>query len=537
MLINQDFINGINANSPQTKIRMTIDDEILNSDDHIKSASFEFSARSFIGEFPSWKCTVTLHYEAKPDYRNKDVYVEVASVFNGVSTFIPMGYFKVDVDGQETDEINKEVTLTMFDAAFHKFRGTYIPTVSYPCTGLDIVLDICDQAGVQLDIDQAMNLDEFIFAEPLNMPSDVSLREMIMHYAAANLAIAYINREGNLSLKCVFDERSPALSLASTHDFLSAFTHDELSEFSHDEIFELGIDKTIYTIDDYSFNSLKLENLIGPVNSLNLSRSTDGDEIPFDEVIADDPESILEYGLNQIKIDNNYFTDNVRELIVQGLFDLSKGFTYVPYDIDIFARPDVDPGDLFILKNSQNIEFKMPIVNIYHEFNGGMMSSLNLNVIEQAKERYTPNGLAKNLSRVSIKADKVNAQVLLLAEEVNVLDAKLQSTEAILEPQSFRIKVRQADIDNYGNVLEEVSKNFVFDNQGLEIGTSNSSKSMKVDEESIKFMDGSSTLASLSGEDGLDVSRARITQSIKVGVHKIEKYDDETTIVRFIGVN
>ena len=41
MYINQNFINGINANSPQTKVRLTIDGVVFNSDDYISNARSE----------------------------------------------------------------------------------------------------------------------------------------------------------------------------------------------------------------------------------------------------------------------------------------------------------------------------------------------------------------------------------------------------------------------------------------------------------------------------------------------------------------
>lgn len=534
MYINQNFINGINANSPQTKVRLTIDGVVFNSDEHISNASFEFASKSFIGEFPSWKVTATMQYEVKPNYRNKEVFVEVGSVYLGVTTYIPFGYFKIDVDGQETDDITREITITMFDAAYFKFKSVYTPTVTFPCTGLDILQDVCTQAGVTLELPFNLTLDYFTFTESLNMPEDATLREVVAHYAYANLSIAYINRAGHLTFKCVFNKRSPAYELASTHDFLSQYTHDELAEYTHDELVELAIDKTMYTFDDYSYDQLKAENHYGPINSVSLSRTTDSDDIVYDDVLIDDEVSIAENGLYRIRISNNYFTDNVRELIVQSLFDLAKGFTYIPYDINVFARPDLDPGDLFILKDVNNIEYRIPIVNVLHDYNGGMMSSISLNVIDQAKEKYEPAGLAATLRRVSIKADKANARINLIAEEVDGLDNRVQATEVILEPEQFAVSVGTVITDKYGNTIENVQKSFIFNEDGLEINSSENGFKLVIDEQEVAFYDGNTKTAYIGNQE-FNINRGRVNNHLIIGVHKIEKLNSGITIVRFIG--
>jgi len=534
MYINQNFINGINAISPQTKIRMTIDGVVFDSDDHISNASFEFSASTFIGIFPSWKVTIKMLYELKSDYRNKDVFVEVGAVNSGVTTYIPFGHFHIDVDGQETDEITKEITLTMFDAAYFNFKAIYVPTVTFPCTGLNIIQDVCNQAGVSLELPFNLTLDYFEFKDELNMPEDATLREMVMHYASANLSLAYINRSGNLTFKCIFNKRSPAYELASTHDFLSQFTHDELSAYTHDEITELAIDKTMYTFDDFSYNALKSEAMYGPINSIALSRSTTGDEIVYDDVVLDDEVSIAEDGLYRIRLSDNYFLDNVRESVIQSLFDLSKGFKYIPYNINVYARPDLDPGDLFILSDLNNFQNRIPIVNILHEYNGGMMSSLSLGVINQTKEKYEPTGLAKILGRVAIKADKANKMVTLLVENVDDLTGRTQTVEQKLTPEALSISVGTIITDKYGNTIENVQKNFIFNEDGLEINSSGSDFSMRLDEQELAFYDGGTKTAYISNNE-LNITKARIVSSLIIGVHKIEKYNNNITVFRYIG--
>lgn len=536
MYVNQNFINGINANSPQVKMRMTIDGIVYNSDDHISNASFDFVASSFIGEFPSWKAIVTLAYDVKPDYRNKDVFIEIGSVVDGVTTYIAMGYFKIDVDGQETDDITKEVTLTMFDAAYFNFKAEYVPTVTYPCTGRQIIQDVSNQAGIDLSIPFDLILDSFVFTGPLNVPTDATLREMVAHYASANLSIAYINRFGDLTFNCAFYKNNPAYELGSTHDYLSQFTHDYLSQFTHDEIFLLAIDKTIYTFDPDTYDSLKAENLYGPINSMLLSRSAEGDDETYDDVIVDDALSIATNGLYRIKIDNNYFTDNVRESVVQMLFDLASGFTYMPFDLNIFGRPDIDPGDLFNVTDTEGNTYLIPMVNISHTFNGGLMSAIDAGVVEQTLEKYTPAGIVKDLRRVSIKANKAEGEIILLAQQLTAVDSRVLQTEAKLEPEAFTISVEQITTNQYGETIDNVEKSFKFNIDGLEIASSENAFKILIDEQKIGFYDSGIETAYISNSE-FNITRGRVAESLIIGVHKVEKFNNELTVFRFIGDN
>ena len=528
MYVNQSFISGINANSPQVKLRMTIDGIVYDSDEHISNASFDFVASSFIGEFPSWKAIVTLAYDSKPDYRNKDVFIEIGSVVDGVITYIAMGYFKIDVDGQETDDITKEVTLTMFDAAYFNFKSEYVPTVTYPCTGRQIIQDVANQAGIDLSIPFDLILDSYVFTGPLNVPTDATLREMVAHYASANLSIAYINRFGDLTFNCAFYKNNPAYELGSTHDYLSQFTHDE--------IFLLAIDKTIYTFDPDTYDSLKAENLYGPINSMLLSRSAEGDDETYDDVLVDDALSIATNGLYRIKIDNNYFTDNVRESVVQMLFDLASGFTYMPFDLNIFGRPDIDPGDLFNVTDTEGNTYLIPMVNISHTFNGGLMSAIDAGVVEQTLEKYTPAGIVKDLRRVSIKANKAEGEIVLLAQQLTAVDGRVQQTEAKLEPEAFTISVEQITTNQYGETIDNVEKSFKFNIDGLEIASSENAFKILIDEQKIGFYDSGIETAYISNSE-FNITRGRVAESLIIGVHKVEKFNNELTVFRFIGDN
>lgn len=549
MYLNQDFINGINQLNPQTKLRLTIDAIVLTSEDDIKNASFDHESTSFIGDFASWKCVVSLVFDGiVPNYRNKQAFLEIGSVYGGVTTYIPIGYFYIDVDGQVTDEISNEITLTMYDAAYFNFKSVYVPTVTYPCTGRDILVDICNQAGVDIDIPFDLLLDNYVFTEQPNYPADTTLREMIMHYATANVAIAFINRLNKISFTCVFYKNNPAYELGATHEYLSDFTHEELAEYTHEEIFLLPIDKQIYEIDGDSYDLLKIEKPFGPVNSLMLSRSAEGAEVPFDDVVINDEASITANGLFRIKIDNNYFTDNVRELIVEDLFNIVHEFVYMPFSVKIFGRPDIDPGDLLTLKDLSNNSYQVPITNIAQDWNGGLMSELKTSILVQSKEPYEPSGPTKDLKKIAAKVDKVAGEFYILAGDYN--DGKLEGAKYVFNGDGATfinggLKIKNSDgddvfyADTEGNMVLAGHIKMLQENEIVTVGIGGDFATINdallyVQQKYPQFISGTNTVSSaeIMLLSGFIMNEQILVQRLNLGFVTISSEDAEVVINR-----
>ena len=537
MYINQAFIDGVSGNpSPQYKLRMTIDSVELD----VIDASFEFVADSFIGVFPSWKCVAKIDYNeigSVPNYRNKQAIIEAGSVINEVVTYIPIGTFIVDENGQTINQNEFEVTLTMYDFAYYNFNKLYVPSVTYPCTGLEIINDIANQAGISLASWDELTLDSFIFNQQPNFSSgDTSLREMIIHYAMANLSVAFINRSGYLLFSCPFKKMSPAWDLRATYGFLEQYTYEQLASYTYEEIMMLSIDTSIYTLDKHDYDSsTTINDVYGPVNSIALSRSAEGTDETYDDVVLNDEVSISSNGIKQLKIEDNIFLDNVREDVIQSLFDLSNGFEYVPFNSSVFGRPDFEPGDYIIVKGFDESVYQSPLSNMTHYFNGGLLSTFKTVEIPETLAKTLASGsLTKKITRLSLQVNQAEGEIQAVAESVDAANQRIDDVELILTPNEFKIKVHDANTDIYGNVLDEALKSFIFNEQGLNINSSENQFSILISESKISFKDSGIETAYINNSE-FNIAKGRINESLIVGNHKIEKLNTSMTVFRYIG--
>jgi phage-related protein len=139
-------------------------------------------------------------------------------------------------------------------------------------------------------------------------------------------------------------------------------------------------------------------------------------------------------------------------------------------------------------------------------------------------------------SYIDQKADSITQLITetVQTSEGNVikhLESQLSSTVDAFDVSFTQISDK---VQGNENELETVRANFTFTANGLEIGKSDSPLKLNISNDQIDFIDNGISVAYINGQtmyiDSLDV----IT-SLEVGQHKIEKYNDQITLVRFIG--
>jgi hypothetical protein len=137
-----------------------------------------------------------------------------------------------------------------------------------------------------------------------------------------------------------------------------------------------------------------------------------------------------------------------------------------------------------------------------------------------------------------------------LIQHEESINAKVEQTDFdelndIVNQQKTEIEQTATDLSVYitntdetiGEVtgeLKEITKRFRFDAEGLHIGESENPLQMTLSNEQLSFIDNGFLVAYVNGQK-LFITMAEILESIVVGNHKIEKYDDEITLVRWVG--
>jgi len=82
--------------------------------------------------------------------------------------------------------------------------------------------------------------------------------------------------------------------------------------------------------------------------------------------------------------------------------------------------------------------------------------------------------------------------------------------------------------------LQEIRTYFAFRPDGLNIGKTDSPLQINISNEQIDFMDTGQVVAYINGQK-MYIGSLEVLTSLLLGRHLIEKYDDNTTLIRWVG--
>lgn len=452
------------------------------------------------------------------DLQNKTLKFDFGvSLNNSIIEWICLGYFSV----RESEIIENEDYVTKFIAYddMLKTKIDYVPFgVAYPISIKDYLLSLCSYLGINYTY--------------VTFPNENNLIDYDV----------FINRE--LTFRDVFDEIAEA-----TGSFIKINVDRNLVINQVSTPVDI-----VYSNRRHSLTVSKQK--LNKINVVVLNNYPLNDNYYYPSVLPLQPVE-LKIGLNRL----NGILKNNRSLFAPGLFNIYKDFEYTPFNMESKSIIEYEIGDCIRIKNKKilfdailpsvnqfpsnlifptnisNDSFKTIVLETLQVFKGGYTSTYLSEEFENTNTNYQLASNDKRSSKkVYVDVNNLDNLIKAVALENDELSGRLQSVETILEPEAFRINVAQITMDAYGNEINGIRKNFTFDIDGLAIGSSENVFQVKINEQELGFYDNSNRVAYVNNSE-LNIKQARIEQSIVVGVHKIEKYDDETTIVRFIGVN
>jgi phage minor structural protein len=163
----------------------------------------------------------------------------------------------------------------------------------------------------------------------------------------------------------------------------------------------------------------------------------------------------------------------------------------------------------------------------------------------------TLDGITNQVSLVTTEMGQIReyAETLVQQTSTNIMATISQD---LLDLENSLIQRYQADLQTtaqdltltFSGVrtsLDELSEDmaafkttFQFSAEGMEIGRAESPFKLKLTNDKMSFMDSGVEIAYFSTQK-MYITEAEILNSIKVGNHLIEKYDDTTTLVRWVG--
>jgi hypothetical protein len=200
------FKSAISQKNRELRIRSTIDGAVY-SDTDIQDCSIEESiltGEDFkFGSATASRLELTLlnmddSLTAK-SFEDKEVHIEIGVMldkFHQPFEYVSMGHFIVE----EASKDNNLIKLTGYDKMIY-FEKPYVSNLTYPATLLQILQEICTQAGVQLENTSFLNSDYSVNEMP-NL-ENATLRLAVEHISELACSFACINRADKLELKAL----------------------------------------------------------------------------------------------------------------------------------------------------------------------------------------------------------------------------------------------------------------------------------------------------------------------------------------------
>jgi hypothetical protein len=162
-------------------------------------------------------------------FEDKEVYIEIGVMldkFHQPFEYVSMGHFIVE----EASKDNNLIKLTGYDKMIY-FEKPYVSNLAYPATLLQILQEICTQAGVQLENTSFLN-SEYLVNEMPDL-ENVTLRLAAEHISELACSFACINRAGKLELK-TFRDTNVSINADNYYSM-------KLSEYEYGPIEVIGI--------------------------------------------------------------------------------------------------------------------------------------------------------------------------------------------------------------------------------------------------------------------------------------------------------
>lgn len=321
---------------------------------------------------------------------NKDI-----TIFEGVKGDSGIEYVQIGIFTVTKEESNGEYTkYTAYDKMYKAEKG-YFSELTYPSTDKAILEEICTKLGIQLatSITTPHTIPE--------KPQGYTMREMIGYMATLQGGNAAINSDGNLEIKWYKD---------------SGYVLD-----GH-QYYQQGV--TFTTSKDFTIRKLTCNNTKS--GDKETSTITSGS------------------GATGLSFANPFMTQaNLNEI-----YNKIGGFQFRPLTVKFLGDWRLEVGDI-ITVNKGGVDYKVPIMQITHECDGGLMDTVtSIGQSDTENANIASGPITKQMERYYADLVLINKAVI---ENADITNANIEN-----------LKAHQAYIDQLkANKIETVTANIV----------------------------------------------------------------------------
>lgn len=321
---------------------------------------------------------------------NKDI-----TIFEGVKGDSGIEYVQIGIFTVTKEESNGEYTkYTAYDKMYKAEKG-YFSELTYPSTDKAILEEICTKLGIQLatSITNTHTITD--------KPQGYTMREMIGYMAMLQGCNAAINSDGNLEIKWYKD---------------SGYVLD-----GH-QYYQQGV--TFTTSKDFTIRKLTCNN-------------TKSGDSKTSEITAGD-------GTTGLSFANPFMTQaNLNEI-----YNKIGGFQFRPLTVKFLGDWRLEVGDI-ITVNKGGVDYKVPIMQITHECDGGLMDTVtSIGQSDTENSNIASGPITKQMERYYADLVLINKAVI---ENADITNANIEN-----------LKAHQAYIDQLkANKIEAVTATIV----------------------------------------------------------------------------
>lgn len=340
------------------------------------TASENGSSDLTIGNAQSSSITFSI-YEDTVDLENREmVLFEGLEVSEGNIEYIQIGIFKIT---SATAEEGK-TSYTGYDRMYSSMEMTYVSKLKYPNKDINIVKEICTQAGITF-VESTMDDKTISIA---TAPKGYTRREMLGYLAARQGKNAVINSQGQLEFRWYKDA-----------DYTIRPT----------KYYENGLKFT-------TSKAFKVEKIVCEVATDNDSKTlTSGS------------------GTMAINISNPFMTQAVLDAVYKKI----GGFTYRPLTVECLGDWRLEVGDI-VKVTSDGVEYSAPITSIVYDCDGGLKCSIESCGQSDTNNSINPTGpITSQMQRLTAELITANQVIAtkISAEQADIKYATIANLNAL----------------------------------------------------------------------------------------------------------
>lgn len=330
-------------------------------------------------------------YNPEITLENKDI-----TIFEGVKGDSGIEYVQIGIFTVTKEESNGEYTkYTAYDKMYKAEKG-YFSALTYPSTDKAILEEICTKLGIQLAT-SITNTHTII-----DKPQGYTMREMIGYMAMLQGGNAAINSDGNLEIKWYKD---------------SGYVLD-----GH-QYYQQGV--TFTTSKDFTIRKLTCNNTKS--GDKETSTITSGS------------------GTTGLSFANPFMTQaNLNEI-----YKKIGGFQFRPLTVKFVGDWRLEVGDI-ITVNKGGVDYKVPIMQITHECDGGLMDTVtSIGQSDTENSNIAAGPITKQMERYYADLVLINKAVIENADITNANVENLKAHQAYIDQlKANKIETVTAEIVN-----------------------------------------------------------------------------------------